>query len=68
LTFALQFSDGVEGEVDLSHLVGNDVFSLWNDYNAFENLCIGSSGWIAWSDEIDFSPNALISGKEKKPC
>ena len=28
----VKFSDGVEGEVNLSHLVGKGVFSKWNDY------------------------------------
>jgi hypothetical protein len=26
----LRYSDGTEGEVDLSHLVGRGVFTIWN--------------------------------------
>ena len=27
----LRYSDGEEGEVDLSHLVGKGVFKVWDD-------------------------------------
>lgn len=62
----IRYADGVEGDVDLAHLVGKGVFSLWNDPNAFENVWIGPSGEIKWSDEIDLCPDALymeITGK-----
>ena len=62
----VQYSDGVEGEVDLSHLVGKGVFSVWNDPNAFENVRIGPSGEIKWSDEVELCPDSLymeITGK-----
>ncbi len=62
----VKYSDGVEGEIDLSHLAGKGVFSLWNDYTAFEKVYIGNSGQIAWSDEIDICPDTVymtITGK-----
>lgn len=62
----VKYSDGVEGEVDLSHLVGKGVFSLWNDYSAFQKVHIGSSGEIAWTDSIDICPDSIymkITGK-----
>ena len=34
----LRYSDGVTGEIDLSHLVGSGVFSAWND-RAFLSRC-----------------------------
>jgi len=37
----VKYSDGVEGEVDLSHLAGKGVFKVWNDYSAFEKVYIG---------------------------
>jgi len=37
----VKFFDGVEGEIDRSHLVGKDVIALWNDYSAFEKVHIG---------------------------
>jgi hypothetical protein len=62
----LRYADGVEGEVDLSHLVGKGVFSLWNDPTAFERVSIGQSGEVRWTDQIDLCPDALymeITGK-----
>ena len=63
----VKFSDGVEGVVDLSHLVGQGVFALWNDYEAFKKVHIGPGGELAWSDDIDLCPDALylkITGKK----
>ena len=62
----IKYSDVIEGEVDLSHLAGKGVFSLWNDYATFEKVYIGDSGQIAWSDEIDIDPDKVymtITGK-----
>ena len=63
----VEFSDGVEGIVDLSHLAGQGVFAIWNDYREFQKVHIGSSGEIAWSEEIDICPDAIylkITGKK----
>jgi Protein of unknown function (DUF2442) len=62
----LQYSDGVEGVVDLSDLAGHGVFAIWNDYAAFEQVYIGPSGEIAWSDQVDMCPDAMylrLTGK-----
>jgi len=62
----VKYSDGVEGQVDLSHLAGKGIFELWNDYSTFEKVYIGSSGQIAWSDKIDICPDPIymeITGK-----
>lgn len=62
----VKYSDGIEGEVNLSHLVGKGVFALWNDYTAFEKVYIGSSGEIAWSYEVDICADSTymkITGK-----
>jgi hypothetical protein len=62
----LRYADGVEGEVDLSGLVGRGVFSVWNDPAAFQNVSIGTSGEIRWGDQADLCPDALymeITGK-----
>ena len=63
----LVFDDGVSGTVDLSDLVGKGVFDLWSDRRAFEQVRIGSSGELAWGDQIDLCPDALylkVTGKE----
>ena len=62
----VKYSDGIEGVVDLSHLAGRGVFSLWNDYGAFQKVHIGHGGEIAWSDSIDICPDTIymrITGK-----
>jgi len=55
----LEFADGKRGIVDLSHLVGKGVFSMWNDYSQFENVKIGLSGELMWSELIDLCPDSL---------
>lgn len=62
----LRFADGVEGEIDLSQLVGKGVFQLWRDPEAFRSVAIGSAGEVRWSDEVDLCADALyleITGK-----
>lgn len=62
----ISFSDGEEGEVDLSDLAGRGVFEAWNDYNAFEQVHIGPGREIQWSDEIELCADAVymrLTGK-----
>lgn len=62
----VKFSDGTEGEVDLSHLAGKGVFSLWDDYGEFEKIRIGRHGAISWNEDIDICPDSIymqITGK-----
>jgi hypothetical protein len=49
----VKFSDGAQGEIDLSELAGKGVFALWNDYSQFETVAIGSTGELAWNDVVD---------------
>jgi hypothetical protein len=53
-----EYSNGKQGTVDLSRLVGKGVFSLWNDYKAFQDVKIGSSGELLWSDHA-LCPDSL---------
>jgi hypothetical protein len=55
----LEYDNGRQGIADLSHLAGKGVFSLWNDYDAFRNVKIGSSGELVWSDQVDLCPDSL---------
>jgi len=55
----IRYADGVEGDVDLSHLVGKGVFALWNDPQAFASVRIGPSGEVQWSEQVDLCPDAL---------
>ena len=62
----VKYDDGIEGTVDLSHLAGKGVFSLWNDYKEFEKVFISKSGGIAWTDQVDICPDSIymqITGK-----
>ena len=62
----VKYSDGIEGVVDLSDLAGAGVFALWNDYHEFQKVHIGTSGEIAWNDQIDICPDSAylkITGK-----
>ncbi len=62
----LHYTDGVKGEVDLSHLAGKGVFAIWDDYARFEDVKIGSGSTICWSDDVDLCADALyleITGK-----
>ncbi len=62
----VRFSDGVEGEVDLSHLVGSGVFKAWEDPAFFSKAHIRDGYYVAWDDEVDLSPDTLyiyVTGK-----
>ena len=62
----LRYSDGVQGEVDLSHLAGRGVFKAWTDRKFFEGVHVDKSGAISWNEDIDLSPDALylrLTGK-----
>jgi hypothetical protein len=49
----VKFSDDTEGKVDLSEFAGKGVFALWNDYNEFKKVIIGSSGELVWNEDVD---------------
>jgi hypothetical protein len=62
----LRYDDGVEGEVDVSGLVGRGVFSRLQEPEQFEKVSIGPSGEIQWNSEIDLCPDSMymrITGK-----
>lgn len=64
----LVFDDGLRGTVDLSDLVGKGVFAVWRDQGAFEQVEIGSSGELVWSDQVDLCPDALyLKATGKRP-
>ncbi len=62
----IRYSDGAEGEVDLSALAGKGVFAAWNEPGYFDRVHINEAGDVAWSDEIDLCPESLymdLTGK-----
>ncbi len=62
----LRYEDGVEGVVDLSYLVGEGVFALWEDEARFAEVRLGDGGELVWDDEVDLCADALylkLTGK-----
>ncbi len=53
----VKFSDGVEGEVDLSSLRSRGgFFENWDDRQVFEDARIDESGDFIWVGEVDLCP------------
>ena len=62
----LRYSDGVAGEIGLSHLAGKGVFKVWDEPGYFEEVHITPDRTIAWDDDIDLCADALymeLTGK-----
>jgi hypothetical protein len=62
----LRYDDGIEGEVDLSDLVGHGVFEPLNSATVFNTVHLGSHGAIEWSPGLDLCPDAMylrLTGK-----
>ena len=55
----LRYSNGVTGEVDVSHLVGRGVFKAWEDESFFLNVRLTPYGAVAWDREIELCAGAL---------
>lgn len=63
----LRFDDGVEGDVDLSNMVGQGVFNAWRDYDFFRRAYVADHGSLTWPGELDLCPDALwlqVTGKK----
>lgn len=56
----IKYADGPSGEVDLSDLVGKDVYAAWNDVEFFKGVYIDpETEMIAWGNNIDVCPDAV---------
>ena len=56
----VRFDDGLEGVVDLNHLVGKGVFEAWNSVEFFNQVGINcKSNTVAWGENIDLDPYVL---------
>jgi len=53
----VEYSDGVKGAVDLSHLAHRGIFRAWDGGNFFEQVHVAESGAIAWDENIDICPD-----------
>jgi hypothetical protein len=62
----LRYSDGSEGEVDLSEFVGRGVFSAWKTPGVFEQVQLAEAGHPEWPGGLDLCPDMLylrLTGK-----
>ncbi len=56
----IRFDDGLEGEVDLSNLVGKGVFKDWESVNFFNQVRIDpKTDTLTWGNDIDLDPYVL---------
>lgn len=56
----VRFDDGLEGEVDLSHLVGQGVFAAWESMEFFNQVRVDpKTDTICWGKDIDLDPYVL---------
>lgn len=56
----IRFDDGLEGEVDLSELVGQGIFEAWESVKFFNQVRVDlKTDTVAWGDEIDIDPYVL---------
>jgi hypothetical protein len=56
----IRFDDGLEGEVDLSHLVGKGVFDAWKSVEFFNQVRVDpKTDTITWDDDIDLDAYVL---------
>lgn len=64
----LRFTDGAEGEVDLSFLVGQGVFARWNDPAEFARVRVDPTiRTVSWPGDIDLDPDVLYARLTGKP-
>ncbi len=63
----IRFADGLEGEVDLNHLVGKGIFKAWHSIEFFNQVHIDPiSDTVAWGEDIDLDPYVLREKIEAK--
>jgi len=56
----VRFSDGMEGVVDLSEMVGKGVCTTWSDPGQFARAFVDeTTHTVAWPNGIDLCPDAL---------
>ena len=55
----IRYSDGIEGEIDLSEFAKKKLFAAWKDPAFFQKVHIGPYRQIRWSDEIELCSDSL---------
>jgi len=59
IRLAVEFSDGVRGEVDLADDLWGPVFEPLKERALFEQVTVDSFGAICWPNGADLAPDAL---------
>ena len=62
----LCYSDGVDGEIDLSSLAGHGAFKIGNRRGCFKTALTTPYGAITWGKDVKLCPDALymrLTGK-----
>jgi hypothetical protein len=63
----IRFDDGLEGEVDLSALVGKGIFEAWESIDFFNQVRVDpKTDTVTWGEEIDLDPYVLREKISKK--
>lgn len=58
----IRFSDGIEGTIDISSLIGQGVFRTLTDSEEFSKAYVDSiAHTVAWPNGIDLCPDALYA-------
>ncbi len=61
----LRYSDGVEGVVDLSHLVGKGVFRIWDQPGIFElEVAVHGNLWLQVGDRDTHRAEVSVSAEQ----
>lgn len=55
----LRYSDGTEGEIDLSDMANTDLFADWQKPGAFEQVEIGEYGEVHWTEDASLCADSL---------
>ena len=56
----IKYSDGTEGEINLSHLSHKGIFNTWEQNNLFNKVYIDKeTDAIAWNKDIELCPDSL---------
>ena len=63
----VEFSDGVQGEVDLSDRLLGSVFEPLRDLELFRKASVDDFGAICWPNGADLAPDALYARLQSQP-
>ena len=55
----LRYSDGTEGDIDLSAMADTELFSDWQKPGAFEQAKLGKYGEVIWTEDAALCADSL---------